>query len=297
MALVGIGWYTPYHGKCTTSDGSLVTGDPVPSLGACRALPAVWSMSEDAPGCSDGVSSNATECREALHAPPSGWTNGLNWETPLWCDIVVFIAPVACTSLSPACFACLRRCHTSDCVHGTLLVHACFGAWMQTERATCLIAGSGVISRNRLASLSKVPCRARCSRSHYLRPRSRASCLTSAFPSSSPILSSEQLGRRFRGGSFLCQRCAFCWLNGTRTMRSPRRQCRHTTACSKCLTLHRDLRKHPLHVEAAEASWRKSYFTVRPRHVIIILLTSNKYRVTSRTGRCDPNNSEPHLRP
>lgn len=94
MALVGIGWYTPYHGKCTTPDGSLVTGDPVPSLGACRALPAVWSMSEDAPGCSDGVSSNATECREAFRAPPSGWTNGLNWETPLWCDIVVFIFPV-----------------------------------------------------------------------------------------------------------------------------------------------------------------------------------------------------------
>jgi hypothetical protein len=48
-----------------------------------------------AAGCSDGISSNMTACEAASRSPPSGWTNGLEWVTPLWCDIVVFLAPVA----------------------------------------------------------------------------------------------------------------------------------------------------------------------------------------------------------
>ena len=106
VALVGIGLYTPYHGECMMPDGSIVTGDAVSSLDACRARPAVWaeSLGADgmAAGCSDGISSNETACKDAHLQPSTDWTNGLEWVTPVWCDIIVFIAPVTCAS---------RPCH------------------------------------------------------------------------------------------------------------------------------------------------------------------------------------------
>jgi MFS family permease len=43
IVLVGIGWFTPYHGECMMADGSLVPGNTIASLDACRALPAIWA--------------------------------------------------------------------------------------------------------------------------------------------------------------------------------------------------------------------------------------------------------------
>ena len=273
-ALVAVGWYTPYHGDCTTPDGSLVRGDVVPSLYACRALPAVWSTSEDGSSCSDGISSNATGCQEAFRAPPSGWTNGLNWETPLWCDVVVFVAPVACT-ISPSfqlSFAqsslVLAWLHEIHC--------ACFDGLMQMERATCSTVGSGATSRSRLASLSKALCRARYSRSHYLRPRLRASFLTSASPFSSPTLLSKQLGRSSLGGSFSCRFYALRWQNATQNMPSPRRQCQRMTACSTSFGLCNDMPSRPPRLQV---DWSRSFFTAS--HAVHSV-ANNSFSLTSR---------------
>ena len=42
---------------------------------------------------SDGVSTNATVCEVAIRNTPSGYVNGLSWDTPLWCKALVLLAP------------------------------------------------------------------------------------------------------------------------------------------------------------------------------------------------------------
>ena len=110
LVLVGIGMWAPYHGSCVMEDGSAVPD--VPSITACRALPAVWAdnLGADGAGCSDGISTNATACLASYLSPPPGYTNGLEWVTQTWTSVVVFIAPITCASISPLLFLSVHLC-------------------------------------------------------------------------------------------------------------------------------------------------------------------------------------------
>lgn len=97
LYLAVLGPYAAITGECRTPDGQPVPGPSVVSIDDCRSLPAAWGMgfaSGEVKGCSDGISLNSTACATLYLSPPEGYENGLSWESPLWLQVSLFIAPI-----------------------------------------------------------------------------------------------------------------------------------------------------------------------------------------------------------